>query len=246
MISITNVTKSYAKGSVKAVDDISLDVRKGEIFGFIGPNGAGKTTTIKMITGILKPDEGTITIDGHDIQKDGVAAKKCIGFVPDSHELYDRLSGMEYLNFIADVYEVSDEKRKENIEKYAEMFAMKDSLGELIKTYSHGMKQKVMLIGALLHEPPLWILDEPMTGLDPKASFLLKEEMRTHCNKGNTVFFSTHVLEVAERICDRIGIIDDGKLIAVGTIEQLRKGEKGETLENIFFKLTEAVEGQEV
>lgn len=243
MISIENVSKSYAKGTVKAVDDISVEVREGEVFGFIGPNGAGKTTTIKMITGILKPDTGTIKIGGYDIQKDPVEAKKCIGFVPDSHELYDRLSGMEYLKFIADVYDVSEDKRRENIEKYAEMFSLKDALGELIKTYSHGMKQKVTLIGALLHEPPLWILDEPMTGLDPKASFALKEEMKSHCAKGNTVFFSTHVLEVAERVCDRIGIIDDGKLIAVGTIEELRKGDKGSTLENIFFKLTEAAEG---
>lgn len=243
MISIENVSKSYAKGTVKAVDDISVEVREGEVFGFIGPNGAGKTTTIKMITGILKPDTGTIKIGRYDIQKDPVEAKKLIGFVPDSHELYDRLSGMEYLKFIADVYDVSENKRRENIEKYAEMFSLKDALGELIKTYSHGMKQKVTLIGALLHEPPLWILDEPMTGLDPKASFALKEEMKSHCAKGNTVFFSTHVLEVAERVCDRIGIIDDGKLIAVGTIEELRRGDKGSTLENIFFKLTEAAEG---
>jgi len=246
MISIENVSKSYAKGAVKAVDDISLEVKEGEVFGFIGPNGAGKTTTIKMITGILKPDTGRITIAGHDIQKDPVEAKRRIGFVPDSHELYDRLTGMEYLKFIADVYEVPETLRKENIEKYAAMFNLEGALDELIKTYSHGMKQKIVLIGALLHEPPLWILDEPMTGLDPKASFALKEEMKSHCAKGNTVFFSTHVLEVAERVCDRIGIIDNGRLIAVGTIDELRNGEKGTTLENIFFKLTEAAEGGEV
>ncbi len=246
MISIKNVSKSYAKGTVKAVDDISLEVKEGEIFGFIGPNGAGKTTTIKMITGILKPDTGSIAIAGHDIQKEPVQAKQCIGFVPDAHELYDRLTGMEYLKFIADVYGVEEAKRKENIEKYAAMFNLEKALDELIKTYSHGMKQKVTLIGALLHEPTLWILDEPMTGLDPKASFALKEEMKRHCAKGNTVFFSTHVLEVAERVCDRIGIIDNGKLIAVGTIEELRHGTKDATLENIFFKLTEEAEGGEV
>ncbi len=245
MINIKNVTKSYAKGSVKAVDDISLEVKNGEIFGFIGPNGAGKTTTIKMITGILKPDTGSITIGGKDIQTDSVEAKRQIGFVPDSHELYDRLTGMEYIKFISDVYGVPEAQRKANTEKYLAMFGLEDSSEELIKTYSHGMKQKITLISALVHEPPLWILDEPMTGLDPKASFALKEEMRSHCDRGNTVFFSTHVLEVAERICDRIGIIDDGKLIAVGTIEELRKGEKGTTLENIFFKLTEAAEGGE-
>jgi ABC-2 type transport system ATP-binding protein len=245
MVRIDNVVKTYAKGKVRAVDDITLHVRRGEIFGFIGPNGAGKTTTIKMITGILRPDSGTIAIDGLDIQKEAEEAKRRIGFVPDSHELYDRLSGMEYLNFIADVYGVSTEARRASIEKYLSMFNLEDSTGELIRTYSHGMKQKLALVGALLHTPPLWILDEPMTGLDPKASHMLKEEMKSHCARGNTVFFSTHVLEVAERLCDRIGIIDNGRLVAVGTFDELRRGGNDEMLESVFFKLTEAAEGGE-
>lgn len=226
------------KKETLAVNKVSFSVEKGELFGVLGPNGAGKTTTIKMITGILRPDAGTILIDGLDIQKEAIRAKSLIGFVPDSHELYDRLTGIEYLNFIADVYGVTGAARKENIEKYLTMFGLKDASTEAIKTYSHGMKQKLTLTGALLHQPPLWILDEPLTGLDPKAAFLLKEEMKNHCAKGNTVFFSTHVLEVAEKLCDRIGIIDGGKLIAVGTIEELRSGEKGASLESIFFKLT--------
>lgn len=243
MLSIKNVSKSYAKGKVKAVDDISLEVRPGEIFGFLGPNGAGKTTTIKMITGVLPIDSGTITIDGHDIEKDPMNAKMSMGYVPDTHDIYDRLSGIEYLNFIADVYQVSQEERKRNIEKYLDMFEMKQAAGQPIKSYSHGMKQKIVLTGALLHNPPLWILDEPLTGLDPKSSHLLKEEMNYHCRKGFTVFFSTHVLEVAERLCHRIGIINKGKIIAVGTLDELRRsGDK--SLESIFLELTE--EGSEI
>jgi ABC-2 type transport system ATP-binding protein len=238
MLSIKNVSKTYAKGKVKAVDNISLEVRPGEIFGFIGPNGAGKTTTIKMITGILPLDEGKISINGFDIEKDPIKAKMCMGFVPDSHDVYERLKGIEYLNFIADVYDVPSTERKEQIDKYLEMFEMKDAASQPIKSYSHGMKQKIILTGALLHQPPLWILDEPLTGLDPKSSHLLKEEMREHCNKGFTVFFSTHVLEVAEKLCDRIGIINKGKIIAVDTMEELKKS-GDESLESIFLNLTE-------
>ncbi|HBR02367.1 MAG TPA: 3-dehydroquinate dehydratase [Ruminiclostridium sp.] len=243
MLSITNVSKTYSKGKVKAVDNISLDVKPGEIFGFIGPNGAGKTTTIKMITGILPIDEGKITIRGYDIAKEPIKAKLSMGFVPDTHDVYDRLSGIEYLNFIADVYNVSSEERKKQIDKYLEMFEIKDVAGQPIKSYSHGMKQKIILTGALLHDPPLWILDEPLTGLDPKSSHLLKEEMHKHCAKGNTVFFSTHVLEVAEKLCDRIGIINKGKIIAVDTLEELRKS-GDESLESIFLNLTEAGGGE--
>jgi len=239
MLKLENVSKSYAGGKVKAVDGISLDVKDGEIFGFIGPNGAGKTTTIKMICGILSPDSGKIEINGHDIVKDPIQAKRSIGYVPDNHEVYERLSGLEYLNFICDVYGVASEERRSRIEKYLQMFEIADAAGEKIKTYSHGMKQKLMVTAALLHQPPLWILDEPLTGLDPRSAMLLKEEMHSHCRDGNTVFFSTHVLEVAERLCDRIGIIQHGKLIAVGTLDELRGQEKNETLESIFFELTE-------
>ncbi len=238
VLSIKNVSKSYAKGKVKAVDDISLEVRPGEIFGFLGPNGAGKTTTIKMITGVLPIDTGTINVNGHDIDKDPIKAKMSMGYVPDTHDIYDRLTGIEYLNFIADVYEVSRKERKQNIEKYLDMFEMKQAAGQPIKSYSHGMKQKIILTGALLHNPPLWILDEPMTGLDPKSAHLMKEEMNRHCQKGYTVFFSTHVLEVAERLCHRIGIINKGRIIAVGTLDELRRsGDK--SLESIFLELTD-------
>lgn len=237
MLTITHLSKSYARGSVKAVDDISLEVANGEIFGFIGPNGAGKTTTIKMIAGILPVDSGSITVNGFDVARRPIEAKRAMGYVPDTHDIYDKLTGMQYLNFIADVYEVPAETRRRNIGKYLEMFEMKNAAGELIKSYSHGMKQKIILAGALLHEPALWILDEPMTGLDPKASHLLKEEMRAHCDRGNTVFFSTHVLEVAEKLCDRIAIIRGGRIIAVGAMEELRSG-KDESLESIFLELT--------
>ncbi|NMA65844.1 MAG: ABC transporter ATP-binding protein [Clostridiaceae bacterium] len=243
MLSIRNVSKTYSKGMVKAVDNISLDVRRGEIFGFLGPNGAGKTTTIKMITGILPIDSGTIIVNGHDIEKNPIQAKMSMGFVPDSHDVYERLRGIEYLNFIADVYNVSAEERKKRIDKYLEMFEMKEVAGDPIKSYSHGMKQKIVLTGALLHKPPLWILDEPMTGLDPRSSHLLKEEMNQHCARGNTVFFSTHVLEVAEKLCHRIGIINKGKIIAVGTMEELRKSDDA-SLESIFLSLTEEGSGQ--
>ena len=243
MISVQNVTKTYANGKVKAVDTLNLSVRRGEIFGFIGPNGAGKTTTIKMITGILQPTEGQISIGGLALRDNPVEAKRLIGYVSDNHETFDRLTGQEYLDFIADVYGVDSASRRANAEKYLKMFGIADAVGELIKSYSHGMKQKIMLTGALLHQPPLWILDEPMVGLDPKSALQLKEEMRRHCDRGNTVFFSTHVLEVAERVCDRIGIIYKGKLIAVGTLDELRSGSKGDaTLEDIFFQITEGSE----
>jgi ABC-2 type transport system ATP-binding protein len=239
MLTIEHVTKSYAKGNVKAVDDLSLTVKDGEIFGFIGPNGAGKTTTIRMITGILRPDTGSVTVNGFDVVKNPVEAKKTIGFVPDDQVVYDRLSGMEYLHFLADIYGVPAQVRKERIEKYLAMFEMEKAARDKLNSYSHGMRQKIILTGALLSSPALWLLDEPLTGLDPKSSLLLKEEMRAHCDAGKTVFFSTHVLEVAERLCDRIGIIKDGHLIAVGTLDELRGQEKNETLENIFFELTE-------
>ncbi len=239
MIQLSGLSKSYAKGKVRAVDNLSLDVRRGEIFGFIGPNGAGKTTTIKIIAGILRPDHGSVSICGADMLKNPMEAKKNIGFVPDNHEVYDRLSGVEYLNLLGDVYGVPLEARRERMEKYLNLFGIADAAGARIRSYSHGMKQKLVLTGALLHMPPVWLLDEPMVGLDPKAALSLKEEMRAHCARGNTVFFSTHILEVAERLCDRIGIISDGKIVAVGTMEELRGHQNDESLEKIFFSITE-------
>lgn len=246
MIQVENVTKSYSKSRTKAVDNLSFETKDGEIFGFIGPNGAGKTTTIKMLVGILKPDSGRIEIDGMDYEHSAIELKRILGYVPDSHDIYERLTGIEYLNFMADIYMIPAHVRKENIEKYLAMFELEKAVGELIRSYSHGMKQKIILAAALMHEPKLWILDEPMTGLDPKSALLLKEEMKAHCKRGNIVFFSTHVLEVAEHLCDRIGIIDDGRLVASGTLAELRsKAESESSLESIFFKLTETFEGGE-
>lgn len=239
MINIESVSKTYNKGAIKAVDNLNLNIKKGEIFGFLGPNGAGKTTTIKMIVGLLNPDGGKISINGFDNKKDTIEAKRNIGYVPDNPNLYDRLTGTEYLNFMADVYQVSSTERKDRIAHYLEMFELKDAAADLIKSYSHGMKQKIALTGALIHDPAVWILDEPMVGLDPKSAHLLKEQMREHCDKGNTVFFSTHIMEVAEKLCDRIGIIHRGKLIAIGTLDELRQGDNKDSLENIFLELTE-------
>lgn len=238
MIQFEHVSKCYAKGREKALDDLTLHVGKGKVFGFIGPNGAGKTTTIKLLTGILTPTEGTVTIDGRDMAREPLAAKKLIGFVPDSHEMFERLTGMEYLNFMADMYDVGAAERKQQIEKYLAMFEMEQAAGDQIRSYSRGMKQKMTIIGALIHQPPLWVLDEPMVGLDPKAAHLLKEEMRRHCDAGNTVFFSTHVLDVAEKLCDEIAIINKGRLIAEGTLDELRSGEKGASLEQLFLEMT--------
>ena len=239
MISIENVSKTYNKGAIKAVANLNLLVKKGEIFGFLGPNGAGKTTTIKMIVGLLNPDEGRISINGVDNRKNPIEVKQSIAYVPDNPNLYERLTGTEYLNFMADVYQVSSDERKERIAHYLDMFELRDAAADLIKSYSHGMKQKIALTGALVHNPSVWILDEPMVGLDPKSAHLLKEQMREHCDRGNTVFFSTHIMEVAEKLCDRIGIIHRGRLIAIGTLDELRQGDNRDSLENIFLELTE-------
>ena len=240
MIQFEHVSKKYGKSTTLAVDDLNMSVDTGKLFGYIGPNGAGKSTTIRLMTGILAPTEGRVLIDGHDMAKDPVGAKRLIGFVPDSHELYDRLTGLEYLNFMADVYGVSSAQRKQHVEKYLNLFDLEDAAGDQIRSYSRGMKQKLTVIGALIHNPPVWVLDEPMVGVDPKSSHVLKEEMRRHCQAGNTVFFSTHVLEVAEKLCDEIAIIDKGKVLARGTMEELRSGEKGASLEELFLQLTEA------
>ena len=239
MIDLQNITKTYSKNKKKAVDDLTLHVEGGELFGFIGPNGAGKTTTIKLMTGVLTPDEGTITMAGHRMSDDRLGAQRLIGYVPDGSDLYDRLSGMEYLNFMADIYQVDAAHRKAHIEKYLELFELKDAINSQVRSYSKGMKQKLVVIGALIHNPPIWILDEPLGGLDPRAAHLLKEEMIRHCREGNTVFFSTHVLEVAEKLCTRIGVIDHGSLRALGTLEELRSGEKGASLEELFLELTD-------
>ena len=239
MIEIKNVSKSYKKGK-QVIDDLNLKINNGEIFGFIGLNGAGKTTTIKMLTGILEIDEGEILIDGKSIFTDAVEAKKNIGLVPDNPDIFLKFKGIEYLNFIADVYEVDEEERVKEIEKYAKEFSMEEELENKIESYSHGMRQKIHIIGALLHKPNNWILDEPITGLDPKASYDLKKIMKDYANEGRTVFFSTHILEIAEKLCDRIGIINKGKLVFVGTLEEMRKefGQKL-SLEEMFLEVTE-------
>ena len=239
MFEIQNVSKAYNKNGVKAVDSFNLSVNNGEIFGFLGPNGAGKTTTIKMLTGILQPDEGTVLLDGISMAERPIAAKRTLAFVPDNPETFSRLKAIEYLNFICDVYKVSLEERKQRIDKYCERFGLKEVLVNKISSFSHGMKQKLFLIASLITEPQNWILDEPMVGLDPEAAFIVKEIMKERAASGKTVFFSTHVMEVAEKICDRIGIINHGKLIFTGTMDELQKqhGKEGESLENIFLKL---------
>lgn len=239
MIQLENVSKTYS-GEVKAVDSINLEIRDGEVFGFIGPNGAGKTTAIKLITGILGPDSGTIRINGISIGDSPIEAKKQFGFVPDSPDMFLRLKGIEYLNFMADIYGVSQGDRAERIRSLSERFDLVAALGDQIQSYSHGMRQKIMIIGVLLHEPSVWILDEPMTGLDPKSSYTLKEMMREHASKGNSVFFSTHILEVAEKICDRVAVINKGRIIFVGTLNEMREHFKqNESLEKMFLEMTE-------
>ena len=239
MIEIKNVSTSYTKGK-KIIDNMNLKIKDGTIFGFIGPNGAGKTTTLEMVTGVLQIDEGDILIDGKSIIKEPIEAKKLFGFVPDSPEVFEKLTGLEYLNFIGDVYDVSPEKRLEIVEKLAKEFKIYDHLQDRIQSYSHGMKQKLLIISVLLYNPKNWILDEPLTGLDPEASYTLKNLMREHSKKGNTVFFSTHVLEVAEKLCDKIAIINKGRIIFVGTVEELKeKMKKDSTLEESFLEIIE-------
>ena len=239
MIEIKNISKGYKKNK-KVINDINLEIKDGEIFGFLGPNGAGKTTTIKMITGILEIDKGDILIDGKSIKKEPIEAKKQIGLVPDNPDVFLKLKGIEYLNFMADIYEVSTQDRVKRIKELSEKFEINNVLNNKIESYSHGMRQKLIIIGVLLHNPKNWILDEPMTGLDPKSSFELKNMMREHANQKNTVFFSTHILDVAERLCDRIGIIDKGKLLFVGTYEDLKKELKeNKSLEELFMEIVE-------
>ena len=239
MIKIKKVNKEYVVGT-KVVNDLTLEIKEGEIFGFLGPNGAGKTTTLKMITGVSSIDSGSIEINGIDITKNPLEAKKQFGFVPDSPDIFLRLKGIEYLRFMARVYGVDPNSVNDKIEDYAKRFEIYDALNKQINDYSHGMRQKIVLIGALIHDPKVWILDEPLTGLDPQSSFLLKEMMREHVSKGNSVLFSTHVLEVAEKLVDRIGVIRKGELIFVGTLEELKDkyNASDESLEELFLELT--------
>ena len=237
MIEIKNVSQSYVKGN-KVIDNMNLKIDDGIVFGFIGPNGAGKTTTIEMITGVLNIDEGDIFIDGKSITNNPIEAKKLFGFVPDTPDAFEKLTGLEYLNFIGDVYKVSSKDRLERVEKLAKEFGIYNNLKDRIQSYSHGMKQKLLIISVLLYNPKNWILDEPMTGLDPQASYSLKTLMKEHSKKGNTVFFSTHVLEVAEKLCDKIAIIDKGRIIYTGTISELKARLKTEeSLEESFLKI---------
>ncbi|MDR3217070.1 MAG: ABC transporter ATP-binding protein [Clostridiaceae bacterium] len=237
MLSIRNLTKIFP-GNKIAVNDLNLEVAAGEIFGFIGPNGAGKSTTIKCITGILNFERGEISVCGKDVKRDSVAAKKSIGYVSDSHIIYDKLTGLEFVTFMCDVYGVPTADRVKKLDEYLTMFGMKDVAKAQIRTYSHGMKQKISVIGAIIHDPKLLILDEPLTGLDPQSAFQLKEFMRSYASAGNTVFFSSHVLDVVEKVCDRIGIIDGGSLIAACTFTELRERGLDSSLEELFLKIT--------
>ena len=237
MIEAKSLTMVYGNGHM-ATEDISFTIKPGEIVGFAGPNGAGKTTVIKMLTGILKPTSGTAVINGFDITQEPLKAKKSFAYIADNPDILIQLTGLEYLNFIADMYEVPDDKRKDKIGVLAERFGMNDVLTTQMREYSHGMRQKLMVISALIHDPLAWILDEPMTGLDPSAAYELKQMMREHARAGNAVLFSTHVLEVAEQLCDKILIINKGRIITEGTLEFLKLNNPGMTLEEIFVKLT--------
>ena len=235
MLKIKNLTKSY--GEKKAVDNLSLQINAGEMYAFIGHNGAGKTTTIKSCIGLLDFDSGEIYIDGYSIKENPIECKKRVAYLPDNPDLYEFMSGIKYLNFISDIYGVSKQDREERIKKYCDMLEITSNLAQPISSYSHGMKQKLAIVSALVHDPKLLIMDEPFVGLDPKAAFLLKEEMRRICENGGAIFFSTHVLDVAEKICDKIAIIKGGVLVKCGTMEEV-KGD--ESLESVFLELEDA------
>jgi ABC-2 type transport system ATP-binding protein len=240
MITIHAATKRYRQDKPPAVDNLTLEVEQGEIFGFLGPNGAGKSTTIKMLVGLLRQDSGSITVNGFDNINELLSVKRSIGYVPDEPMFYEKMTALRYLNFIADLFDISEELRSQRITYWTKRFSLDTNIQDPISSFSHGMKQKLGVIAALIHEPQLLILDEPMVGLDPKSSYILKEVMREFCTKGGTVFFSTHVMDVAERLCDRVGIINKGKLISCGTFAQLRnsKDDQGATLEKLFLELT--------
>ena len=237
MLHIENITKRY--GDKAAVDHLTLSIAPGEICGFIGHNGAGKTTTIKICCGILQPDEGRVLVNGTCVQDDPIACKRVIAYIPDNPDLYEYMSGIQYLNFIADIFAVPKAEREARIRRYADAFELTGDLAQPVSAYSHGMKQKLAIISALLHDPKLIIMDEPFVGLDPKAAHLLKQLMREHCDKGGAIFFSTHVLEVAEKLCDRVASIRGGKLVTAGTMEEVR-GDS--SLEDVFLELEEVAD----
>lgn len=232
MLEIRNYTKSYGGGR-KAADNVSLQVMSGDIYGFIGHNGAGKSTTIRAVVGVLDFSEGEIFIDGHSVKTEPMECKKITAYIPDNPDLYENLTGIQYLNFVADVFDIGASEREEKIKKYADTFDITNALGDLISSYSHGMKQKVAIISALIHDPKLLVLDEPFVGLDPKATFVLKEIMHDMCEKGTAIFFSTHVLDVAEKLCNKVAIIRQGRIIASGTMEELTEGH---SLEETFLE----------
>lgn len=236
MLTIEHLTKHY-KGSAKGVTDISLRIEPGDLYAFIGHNGAGKTTTLKCVAGIHGFDSGSIRVDGVDLEEDPMECKRRLAYIPDNPDLYDYLTGIQYLNFVADVFGVPAVRRQERIGELAEAFEITASLGDLISTYSHGMKQKLAIISALIHRPRLLILDEPFVGLDPKAAVVLKEQMRRLCREGGAIFFSTHVLEVAQKLCNKVAIIKDGRIIAAGTMDQIVK--PGQSLESIFLEVVD-------
>ena len=238
MLTISGLTKTYAKSGIPAVDNLSLTVKDGEIYGFIGPNGAGKSTTIKCVTGVLDYTQGSIAVNGADMRSEPLKAKRFVGYVSDDHAMYERLTGAEFVTFMCDVYDVPVSERRKRLARYVDLFDLQGDIGKPISSYSHGMKQKLSIIGALIHEPQLWVLDEPMTGLDPKSSYNLKMLMKEHTAKGNSVFFSSHVLDVVEKICDRVGIIDHGKLIADCTTAELRSSGLDSSLEELFLSIT--------
>lgn len=233
ILEIKNYSKVYKEGK-KAADNVSLTVEAGDIYGFIGHNGAGKSTTIRAVVGVLDFTEGEIIIDGHSVKTDALACKRITAYIPDNPDLYENLTGIQYLNFIADVFEIGEKEREESIKKYAELFEITEALGDQISSYSHGMKQKVAIISALIHNPKLLVLDEPFVGLDPKATFTLKEIMHELCKNGTAVFFSTHVLDVAEKLCNKVAIIKAGKIIQSGTMEELTNGQ---SLEDVFLEV---------
>jgi ABC-2 type transport system ATP-binding protein len=232
ILEISHLTKTY-KGGDTAVKDLSISLEPGDIYGFIGANGAGKTTTIKCTVGILEFESGSIRIDGHDIQKEPLACKKLFSYIPDNPDLFDQFTGIQYLNFIADVFSLSQDERTKKIQQYSQAFGLVDALGDLISTYSHGMKQKLAIIASLIHSPKLFIMDEPFVGLDPESTFKFKEIMRDFVSNGNAIFFSTHVLDTAEKLCNKIAIIKKGQLIASGDIKTLTHGE---SLESCFME----------
>ena len=235
MLSIRHLTKTY-KGGKEAVSDLNLEIEAGDIYGFIGPNGAGKTTTIKAVVGIMDFDYGEITIDGHSVKEESILCKSITAYIPDNPDLYDHLTGIQYLNFIGDIFKVEKKLKEERIRKYSDDFEITSNLGDLISSYSHGMKQKLALISALIHMPKLLVLDEPFVGLDPKASIILRNIMHDLCKNGSAIFFSTHVLDVAEKLCTKIAIIKNGKLIATGKTEYITKDS---SLEEVFMEVSE-------